>query len=72
MSKVREPRQDLIVCTNGGPGSIILRGDGKYGVRSTVVRNGILYVHARKGVLVAQFGKRQWLYTIACEQQAQR
>ena len=65
-------RQDLVVRTTDGPGSIRLSGAGKNGVYTTYVRKGELLVFSRRGHIIARFAKNKWLFTLAADQQVQR
>jgi hypothetical protein len=65
-------RQDLVVRTVDGPGSIRLSGEGKNGVYTTHVRKGELLVFSRRGHIVARFAKGAWQYMFAQEQVVQR
>jgi hypothetical protein len=65
-------RQDLVVRTVDGPGSIRLSGEGMNGVYTTHVRKGELLVFSRRGDIIARFAKGKWLFMLAADQQVQR
>lgn len=63
-------RQDVVVRTTAGPGSIIIRGDGPNAVYTTDVVKGQLIIRSRKHLL-ARFAKGEWEFCIARDCQGQ-
>ena len=61
MSKVRKPRQDLVVRVPDAPRIVLTN------VYTYQVDRGVLRVHDRKGHQLALFAKNKWLYVYAAE-----